>query len=302
MSELLDRHGGVATRADLLAVLPVHVVDHAIASGALVLVLPRTYTTPERACDSEIHRRAALRYAGPEAALSHPSGLAAWGMSVPEGNAVHISVDRSCRLRHAVGLVVHHREGFACHPPAVLVRDGLRVVRLEGCLVDSWPLLSPLDRRAPVICAVQGRRTTAARVVTELERAPKLTGRVELATLLGLLERGCHSELEIWGHRRVFDSQLLPPARHQRPVRLGTRTVYLDVAYEAEMVAVELDGSAYHGDRDRDSRRDIALAALGWLTLRFSHRRLHNETEPVRRELRTTLEIRRRQLDGRRTA
>lgn len=68
------------------------------------------------------------------------------------------------------------------------------------------------------------------------------------------------------------------------------------------MVAVELDGSAYHGDRDRDSRRDIALAALGWLTLRFSHRRLHNETEPVRRELRTTLEIRRRQLDGRRTA
>jgi hypothetical protein len=105
MSELLDRHGGVATRADLLAVLPVHVVDHAIASGALVLVLPRTYTTPEQACDSEIHRRAALRYAGPEAALSHPSGLAAWGMSVPEGNAVHISVDRSCRLRHAVGLV-----------------------------------------------------------------------------------------------------------------------------------------------------------------------------------------------------
>jgi len=125
------------------------------------------------------------------------------------GNAVHLSVDRSCRLRHAVGLV----------GPS-----------------------------------------------TRLRLAAASSGKTP------------------------------------RPVRLGTRTVYLDVAYEAEMVAVELDGSAYHGDRDRDSRRDIALAALGWLTLRFSHRRLHNETEPVRRELRITLEIRRRQLDGRRTA
>lgn len=118
MSELLDRHGGVATRADLLAVLPVHVVDHAIASGALVLVLPRTYTTPERACDSEIHRRAALRYAGSEAALSHTSGLAAWGMSVPEGNAVHISVDRAaaCATRSAWWCTTA-RVSHATHPP-----------------------------------------------------------------------------------------------------------------------------------------------------------------------------------------
>lgn len=300
--ELLDRYGGVVTRADLVAVLPVHVVDHAVASGALVRVFPRTYTTPDRAGDPEIQRRAALRYAGGGAALSHLSGLAAWGIPVPESNAVHISADRTCRLRHAVGLVVHHHHGFTCSPPAVLSRDGFSVARLEGYLVDSWPLLSPLDRRAPVIGAVQSRRTTAARVRPELARAPKLPGRPELAGLLDLLERGCHSELEIWGHRQVFDSRLLPPARHQRPVALGARTVYLDVAYEAEMVAVELDGSAYHGDRDRDSRRDIALAALGWLTLRFSHRRLHSEAEAVRRELRATLETRRQQLGSRRTA
>lgn len=302
ISELLDRYGGVVTRADLLAVLPLHVVDHAVASRALVRVFPRTYTTPDGAGDPEIHLRAALRYAGPEAALSHTSGLAAWGIAVPAVPQVHVSAHRTCRLRHAAGLVVHHRGGFFCAPPAVLTRDGLKVVRLEGCLVDSWPLLSPLDRRAPVIGAVQSRRTTAARVRPELERAPKLPGRAELAGLLDLLERGCHSELEIWGHRHVFDSRALPPARHQRAVALGARKVYLDVAYETELVAVELDGAAYHGDRDRDSRRDIALAALGWLTLRFSHRRLHTETDAVRRELRATLETRRQQLGSRRTA
>ncbi len=153
-----------------------------------------------------------------------------------------------------------------------------------------------------MIFAVQGRRTTAARIAAEVGQAPKLPGRAELAALLHLLELGCHSELEIWGHRHVFNHSSLPHARRQRPVELGIRTVYLDLAYEEEMVAVELDGSAYHGDRDRDQRRDLALAAQGWLTLRFSHRRLHTEVESVRQELRATLVTRRRQLAGRRTA
>lgn len=184
----------------------------------------------------------------------------------------------------------------------MLRRGGLELVQLEGCLVDSWALLSPLERRVPVICAVQRRRATATRIAAELERAPKLPARAELADLLKLLELGCHSELEIWGHRRVFDTSLLPPAQRQRPVLLGPRTVYLDVAYEDEMVAVELDGAAYHVDRERDQGRDLALAAIGWLTLRFSHRRLHEDTASVRRELRATLETRRRQLGGRRSA
>lgn len=299
---LLDRYGGVVTRAQLSAVLPVHIVDHAVTSGALRRLFPRTYTVPELGDDPQIRRRGALRYAGEEAALSHTSGLLAWEVPVPVEGAVHIVTDRSCRLRHGGGLVVHHRQGFVCRPPEVLLRDGLNVVRLEGCLVDSWPLLSPLERRAPVISTVQSRRTTAARVLTQLARAPKLTGHAELAELLHLLELGCHSELEIWGHRQVFDSPLMPPVRRQRPVSLGTRTVYLDVAYEEEMVAVELDGFAYHANRDSDQRRDLALAALGWLTLRFSHRRLHEETEAVRRELRATLETRRRQLGNRRPA
>jgi len=296
--ELLDRFGGVVTRDQLVAVLPVHVVDHAVRSGTLQRLFPCTYAIPSTLDNPEICRRGALRYAGSDAALSHTSGLQAQGMSVADGARVHVLTDRTCRLRHAAGLVMHHRQGFRCRPPAVLMRDGLNVVRLEGCLVDSWPILSPLDRRAPVIFAVQSRQTTPTRIGTELERAPKLTGRAELAELLRLLELGCHSEMEIWGHHHVFDSPQLPPARRQRPVSLGRRTVYLDVAYEEEMVAVELDGIAHHGNRDRDQRRDLALASLGWMTLRFSHHRLHRETEAVRRELRATLETRRRQLGG----
>ncbi len=80
------------------------------------------------------------------------------------------------------------------------------------------------------------------------------------------------------------------------------RRAHLDVAYESELVDIELDGSRYHFGferRERDMRRDAALAALGWLVLRFSHRRLHEEPDAVRREILATLEVRRRQLGSR---
>lgn len=67
------------------------------------------------------------------------------------------------------------------------------------------------------------------------------------------------------------------------------------------MVNVELDGAAYHGapgQRERDLRRDTALAALGYLTVRFSHLRLHADPDGVIAELLAILAMRRAQLRG----
>jgi very-short-patch-repair endonuclease len=64
------------------------------------------------------------------------------------------------------------------------------------------------------------------------------------------------------------------------------------------MVAVELDGRLYHSSpeqHERDLRRDSALAAMGWGTIRFTHPRLRNEHSAVE-ELLRVLETRRRQL------
>jgi very-short-patch-repair endonuclease len=65
------------------------------------------------------------------------------------------------------------------------------------------------------------------------------------------------------------------------------------------MVAIELYGAAYHDDtlaRERDRRRDALLATLGWLTLRFSSRRLRREPDAARREALQTMAVRRAQL------
>jgi very-short-patch-repair endonuclease len=195
---------------------------------------------------------------------------------------------------------VHRRRGFAIGPPETLGRDGLEVVRLERAIIESWGMQAGTDvRRAPVVIAVTERRTTCDRLFADALAVPNLRGRAKLLGLLELLGDGCRSELEIWGHLQVFTHPDLPEPRRQLPVRIGHRTVYLDIAYEVEKVNVELDGAKYHfgpANRERDMRRDAALAKLGWLTVRFSHDRLVSDPSGVRRELIAILAARRQQL------
>jgi very-short-patch-repair endonuclease len=79
----------------------------------------------------------------------------------------------------------------------------------------------------------------------------------------------------------------MPTFRRQVPIRLGRRTIYLDMLAERERVNIELDGATTHGDprqREIDLRRDALLATVGILVVRFAHRRLVHEADEVRRE------------------
>lgn len=298
IARVLQAHGGVVSRTDLLASVPVHVFDRELSRGHLARVLPQVYCDPGLLDAPHARLQAALKYAGDNAALSHTSGLPLWNLPVSADLPVHVTTDTR-RLRAAADVTVHRRRGFRAEPPLVVTRAGLRVVRLETCLVGSWPLLAGYERRAPFIAAVQQRLTTAERVLTAAADAPRLPGRASLLRLGSLLAAGCHSELEIWGFLHVFDHPLLPSACRQRLVEIDAGRVYLDVAYADEMIDVELDGSRYHfqtSRRERDMRRDAALVARGWLVVRFSHRRLHEEPDAVRREVLATLAVRRRQL------
>jgi very-short-patch-repair endonuclease len=156
-----------------------------------------------------------------------------------------------------------------------------------------------LPARLPrsIALAVTRRGAIAIPLVGEaLERMVRLPGRRQLRTLLSPLRAGCHSELELWGYLYVFDVPGLRHARRQVLVRVGGRAFYLDMAYEEERFAVELDGRAHHGAPDqweRDIRRDLALATIGWQTIRLSHARLTRDVDGVRREVLAVLASRR---------
>jgi very-short-patch-repair endonuclease len=257
------------------------------------------YVDAARREDPVVRIRAALAYVRVPAAVSHVTGLWVWGLSRGDAHSVHLVTGREGHRRAGPDLLVHPWRDFHVGPPHTVERGGVPVLGLDQCLVDSWPLL-PLgpEQRAPLLDAVASRRTTVRQT---LAAAPKLPGRAELSGLLRRLEAGCHSELELWGYEHVFTWPEFAAVLRQHPVPLRSGTVYLDIAFEDVKVAVELDGAAWHGSREqreRDVRRDTELAALGWLVLRVTHRRLHSEPEIVRAEVLAAIRRRRGQLEA----
>jgi hypothetical protein len=275
----IRRNQGALDRRAATAVVSVHVLDDAVRSGVVVPLYRGVYVLAGHEMDRSIRWRAALR-AVPGSALSHTTAVEAWRL-LPHGPAVpvHLTIAGDTRRPgRQPGLVVHRRRGFALDSTLTFT-TGLVVTRPEESAVDAWPMLMDEPRRALVINGVREGRLHVDRLCDALD-AQRKPGAAEMRRLLGLLAGGCQSELEIWGLTQVFDHPSLPPARAQRPVRLRDRTVYLDRAYDDVMVAVELDGAAFHfhpQQRERDMGRDAELASLGWVVLRFSYRRLHDD-------------------------
>lgn len=294
----LAANGGVLDRARARAAVAGHVLDDAVRSGAVVVVFRGVYCAAGRQRDRDIRRCAAL-LAVPGSALSHTDGLAITRLvddgALPDG-PVHLSVGPGTRRPgRQPGLRVHRRTAFA----PLHLTTGYVIVDPHQAVVDSWPLLGDEVRRSILVGAVRDGLLSTGRVRQNLGR--NTDGAAEIRRLLDLVDAGCHSELEIFGLTRVFDHPSLPRSVAQRRVRLRDRTVVLDRAYDDVMVAVELDGAAYHfgrRQRERDMRRDAALAALGWLVLRFSYRRIVADPDGVRREVAAVIAARRTQLRG----
>jgi very-short-patch-repair endonuclease len=116
-----------------------------------------------------------------------------------------------------------------------------------------------------------------------------------LAGLTRLLGEGCQSELEIWGVLHVLRGPGMPVFTLQRTVVVRGETFVLDAACDEVLLAVEMDGAAWHGSkeqRERDIRRDALVATIGWQTLRFGFGRMTSAPDACRRDIRSAYEAR----------
>jgi hypothetical protein len=208
-----------------------------------------------------------------DGALSHWSALALWRRG-PTTGPVHVSVPAARKALRSPGLVVHRVR--LLEPDRI---GGLPVTDLARAVVDSWGLaLGAGGRardvetaRAAVITTIRERQVKPAELRADVAARPALPGRADLLDLVTKVEGGSHSELEIWGVDHVLTGPGMPRFVRQFPVALPHANVRLDAAMPELRVAIEFDGAAFHGDpaaRERDIRRDVALAALGWVVLR----------------------------------
>jgi very-short-patch-repair endonuclease len=279
---------GVARTADLGREVDRHSIGVWVAAGRLVRPYPGVVVLPEWM--DQWRTRALAAVYGTDGVLSHTSALTVWRVAA-QSDPIHVSVPASRRALQRPGLAVHRvRDLSMDHLGPYPVTD------LPRSLVDTWGLahgargrvrLVELARGA-VITTLRDRRVGVTQLRAEETRRPALPGRAALRELVGLVESGCQSELEIWGVRHVLRASGMPGFVHQHPVVLPFATVHLDAAIPELGIAIELDGAAFHGSpqaRERDTHRDVALAAEGWVVLRFSYRRLTSEPEVCRREI-----------------
>lgn len=173
---------------------------------------------------------------------------------------------------------------------------------------------------APELVQCRGPLRMTVPALTALDLCEEVGGdgidralRVRVATLTGL-----RTALELSGHRRgnrdrralLLDSRDEPWSAAERlchrllrsarligwranhPVELGGRTYFIDVAFPALRVAVEVDGRLHEDDPDvfeNDRWRQNALALDGWLVVRFTWAMLQEHpavvVETIRRAL-----------------
>lgn len=297
IDQVLRSHGGVATRRQLLTAVPSTVIDGQLGRGQLQRVYPHVYAARRTPATGDDVLRAALLHVGDDAALSHLTALHVWQV-VPLTHPLHLTIDQRRRRAGAQGLVVHRRNGFRPDEHCGRVR-GLPVTHLARSVIDAWPLLEASQRRPLLLDVVRQGRTTTKQLRSELAQRPNVGGHRALAQAVDLAEDGCQSELEAMGVLSVFRHRSLPPSVGQFAVELDDRRVKLDRAWPEVRLAVELDGARFHTspeDRRRDLARDAAMAAAGWVVLRFTYADVLRDPDGVRARVLAVYRMRAAQL------
>lgn len=282
---ILASNHGLATRQDLLRRVPRAVVDSAVGRRQLKRVFPHVYTARGNPTTGDRRLRAALLCVGPGAALSHTTALALRGFLEHSG-PVHVTINHHRQRVGAGDLRVHRRRGFADMLDDVETVRGLPVTPLAVSLVDSWPELPRAERRPLTLDVVRRTRLDPLLIRDALARRGNVGGHRQLAQTIDLIVDGVRSELEAMGVLGVFRHRSLPRSRGQLEVSCPDgKTRFLDRAWKEAMLAVELDGAAFHTspkDRQADLERDAVLAAMGWLVLRFTYAEVLRDPEGVR--------------------
>jgi very-short-patch-repair endonuclease len=231
-----------------------------VNSGVWVEPFPRVYAYAATELTPALLRRAALLWAGPDAALSHRSAAALWQLDGLTEGAPEITVMSQRKSRDGSALTyrrpnlarsdVTHRDGLRCTNPVRTIIDLAAVIPSEALEIAFE---SARRRRLVTIDALRARH--------EALTGTGRNGAAQLRTLLQQLDgrAAAESVFEVKVARLLRRSALPVPVQ-QYPVG----RYRLDFAWPEARVALECDGRTYHNDFEADRARWSQIAACGW--------------------------------------
>jgi hypothetical protein len=270
---LLAEQDGVVARRQLLE-LGVGVNDLArlVRRRELARVHPGVFCDHTGPLSWNQRAWAAVLFGG-RSALSHQSAIrAAEGpgrRGARSDDPIAIAVDRQRKVVAPPGVRVHRMAGLE---QRVLWNLGPPRVRYEDAAIDV-ALAEPtdFDALAVLASACQSRRTTARRLLAEVESRERVARRIWLSGVLRDVAEGTCSVLEHGYLHRVERAHGLPSAQRQARATGSVGVVYRDADYGR--VVIELDGRLFHDtteQRDLDFERDLDLAVEGRTAARLS--------------------------------
>jgi very-short-patch-repair endonuclease len=272
IGRLADRQHGHVTRDQLLELgLPERTISYRLQIRQLIAVHAGVYAVGHAQRNALAHAHAAVLACGPDAALSHESAAAQWGLG--EWPRVHDVIAPTRRTRP--GIHTHRSTTLAGD---VWTRNGVRTTNPVRTIVDIAPRRT--DRQ--LIRLVQDARLAKHLNDTALHRL--LLRCQRLQALIDPTQNPTKSDLE--------DDFVAWIIKHKLPMpRINTKLngKEVDALYEKEKLIVELDGWPYHSGRKAfrsDHQRDSDHRTLGFDTVRYTGEQLTDvEAANLRRRL-----------------
>jgi very-short-patch-repair endonuclease len=280
------QHGVVSRRQLLERGLSPRAIEHRLRRGRLHRVVRGVYAVGRPQLTRQGEWMAAILCCRAEAALSHRSAAAFWGVGAESGRLIEISIRHSTGPRHPQ-LRAYRRPGLRADEMVVL--DRIPVTSIVRTLMDYSLLVSTGELEAAI---VEADKRGLIDPETLRRRLSAETARRGVGPLKEAIDRRTFrltdSELERRFLRIVDRARIAQPLTQQQVNGFRVDFFWPDLG-----LVVETDGLRYHRtpvQQARDQRRDQIHTAAGLTPLRFSHAQVYREPREVAAILRHTSE------------
>jgi very-short-patch-repair endonuclease len=279
ISHLLATGGGVTSRRghpELTGAM-----DRLVRANQLTALLPGVYAAADSAHDPVVRMRAVM--------LRHPDAVllscgAAQLSYWPEMAVDVVEVAAPQKIRPARGYRFTRRR---IPPELMRTRLGFRLTTPALTAID----LAPMTAAESIDLALRRRVVTLAGLYEALRLTPNRVGNVDRRRILVDSRNEPWSAAERRAHRILRRHGLIGWTSNC-PVWVAGQLYYLDIAFRARRLAVEIDGRLHEEDGDlfeSDRWRQNALVLEGWDVLRFTWAMLRDHPEVVVATIRAAL-------------
>jgi very-short-patch-repair endonuclease len=267
-------------------------IEHRLAVGRLHRLYPAVYAVGHRLIPKQAWLMAAVLVSGPEAALSHHSAVALWGLRGYSEGAVHVTLTRKSTSskqirRHHSPLPADERT----------VEEGIPVTSVPRTILDLAATES-LDTVENLLREMEFNELRDRLSLWDLiERYPGKRGVRKVRAALERLKE------EPSGRKRskleerfapFVRRYCLPLPRFNDWIVLGSKRFQVDCHWPGTGQIVELDGWEGHKTKTafrEDRARDRILRVAGYSVTRLTWNQLDDEPEAVSADLRVLLGI-----------